>query len=451
LRNRAITALKTARLGSFDAETFWRDPGLASLPTLPDHTTRRIVTAMDELLFLGCNVGDLLLTRFPMQAAFVHYLEQIGFAFEHNADPLESEEIQEPQASIFDILFKDPPAACELLTGVSQIAPYAILSGAQEFCQKYSIPFDGPSLATVVKANSKAVSHEMAVELGLKNFGCLVGSSSDLVEQGMCILATRPLLIKDLFGVSGKGSLVVQSESMLKRIGAHLAAQEKKGKRVSLLIEPFLAKKLDFSCQMRIEPDGHVRFLGLQKIHNRQLAYYGSSRLDEEQVGILERGGYFRQMEAFAACLYKDGYWGNVCIDSMQLEDGNVVPVVEINARESMGLLNYHLDQLFAQDRLCSYFTFLLVGHPGPLDFGKLLGILDQAGLLFTCRSARGILPLSANALTINLNQPSPTPSAYPMRKGRFYFSILAHPEERQVWLKSLRDAFQDFGFTLYS
>jgi len=209
--------------------------------------------------------------------------------------------------------------------------------------------------------------------------------------------------------------------------------------------------KLDFSCQIRIEPAGQVQFLGLQQMHNHQLAYHGSSRLDAEQAEMLEQVGYFRQMEELAAYLYRDGYWGDVCIDSMQLEDGNVVPVVEINARESMGLLNYHLDQLFAHEGIRSYFTFLSVGHRGPLDFGNLLGILDPAGLLFTCKGARGILPLSANALTINLNQPSPTLSASPMRKGRFYFSILAHPEERQVWLKSLRDAFQDFGFTLYS
>jgi len=298
-----MTALKTVHLGSFDAEAFWRDPELASLPALPDQAGRRIVNAMDELLFLGCKAGDLLLTRFPMQAAFVDYLGQIGFAFEHNADPLDSETIQERQTSIFDILVNSSPEACELLAGVSLIAPYAIVPGTQEFCHKYSIPFDGPSLAAVVKANSKAISHQMAVDLGLKNFGCLVGSSSELVEQGMRTLADGPLIIKDLFGVSGKGSLVVQSESMLKRIGAHLAAQEKKGKRVSLLIEPFLAMKLDFSCQIRIEPAGQVQFLGLQQMHNHQLAYHGSSRLDAEQAEMLEQVGYFRQMEELAAYL----------------------------------------------------------------------------------------------------------------------------------------------------
>jgi hypothetical protein len=193
-----------------------------------------------------------------------------------------------------------------------------------------------------------------------------------------------------------------------------------------------------------------VQFLGLQKMHNQQLAYHGSSPLDVEQAGMLERGGYFLQMEAVAGCLYMEGYWGDVCIDSMLLEDGSVVPVVEINARESMGLLNYHLDQLFAQDGLRSYFTFLSVGHPGPFDFGNLLEILDQAGLLFTCKRARGILPLSASTLTINLNQPIPTKLPSSMRKGRFYFSIVARPEEWKAWLESLRRSFQDLGFTLY-
>ena len=209
---------------------------------------------------------------------------------------------------------------------------------------------------------------------------------------------------------------------MLERIAAHLAVQEKKGERVSLLVEPFLAKKLDFSCQMHIELDGQVRFLSLQQMHNQQLAYQGSSRLGAEQTALIERSGYFRQMEAVGARIYREGYWGDVCIDSMQLEDGCVIPVVEINARKSMGLMNYHLDQFFSPDGLHSYFTFLSVGYPGPLRFDELLQGLEQAGLLFTRRQMRGILPLSANTLTINLNQPRLIPAPFLDAQGALLF-----------------------------
>jgi hypothetical protein len=447
-----MSASKTVHLGTFDAETFWRDPGLARLPALPDPAAGRIVTAMDELLFPGCRPGDVLLTRFPMDAALANYLEQIGFVFEHNRIALDDGAMRESQASIFEIAQTAPPLLVhELLAGVSQVAPYAIIPATEAFCRKYSLPFAGPALAAVVQVNSKVYSHWLAVELGLKDYGCQVGSAAELIEEGRRYLTQGPLVIKDPFGVSGKGNLVIQSGTMVDRIGAHLAAQEKEGKNVSLVLEPFLAKKLDFSCQLCIEPDGRMHFLSLQRMYNQQLAYRGSSRLGAEQVAVLEQSGYFHKLEAVAARIYRDGYWGDLCIDSMALQDGTVVPVVEINARKSMGLINHYLDEFFSPDRLHSSLGCLSVGCPGPFHFAELLEKLEGAGLLFTQKQRRGIMPLSTNTLTINLGQPGQLGSPSGVRKGRFYFSILAAPEEREAWLEKLRCFYKASGFSVYS
>ena len=446
-----MPASKTVHLGTFDAETFWRDPGLARLPALPDPAAGRMVAAMDELLFPGCQPGDVLLTRFPMDAALANYLEQIGFVFEHNRTALDDGAMQ-PQASIFEIAQVAPPLMVhELLAGVNRVAPYAILPATEAFCRKYSLPFAGPALAAVVRANSKVYSHQMAVELGLKDYGCQVGNAAELIEQGRRYLTQGTLIIKDPFGVAGRGNLMLQSGTTLDRIGAHLAAQEKEGKRVSLVVEPFLMKRLDFSCQLRIEPDGRVHFLSLQQMHNQQLAYQGSSRLGAEQAAVVEQSGYFHKLEAVAARLYQDGYWGDLCIDSMWLQDGRVVPVVEINARKSMGLINHCLDQFFGPDRLRSSLGCLAVGYPGPLHFAGLLEKLEGTGLLFTRKRRRGVMPLSANTLTVNLNQTGQLRSPSRIGKGRFYFSILAPPEERGAWLEKLRCFCKASGFSVYS
>jgi hypothetical protein len=287
--------------------------------------------------------------------------------------------------------------------------------------------------------------------LGLKDYGCQVTSAAELVEQGRRTLACGPLIVKDPFGVAGKDNLPIQAGTMLERIAAHLAAQEKKGKRVSLLVEPFLPKKLDFSCQMRIEPDGQVHFLSLQQMHNDHLTYQGSSRLGAEEAAGLEPWGYFGKLEAVAARLYRDGYWGDVCVDSMLLQDGTVIPVVEINARQSMGLINHHLDQFFSPDRLPTSLACLSVGYSGPLRFAELLEKLEKAGLLFTRRRGCGIMPLSANTLLVNLNAPQPPESPARLRKGRLYFSILAPPGERPAWPERLRCFLKEAGFSVYS
>jgi hypothetical protein len=465
--------MKTVHLGTMSAEDYWRDPGLARLPALPDPAAERIVAAMDELLFPLCQPGDLLLTRHPMDPALADYLARSGFRFEHNRVPLD-DGAGDSKASVFGLLQQaDPGVVHELLSDVQRVAPYAVLPDTEAFCRRYGLFDDGPALAAVTKVNSKAYSHQLAVALGLKDYGCVVESAAELVERGRRYLVadgtgksaignraygdaaardTRGgLLVKDPFGVSGKGNLLVQSEGMLERIGAHLAAQERAGKKVSLLLEPFLAKELDFSCQMRIDADGTAHCLSLQQMHNQQLSYQGSSRLGDEQAAFLERAGYMRQMEAVAAQVYRDGYWGDLCIDSMVLQGGTVAPVVEINARQSMGLINHSLEQFFDQDQLPSHLGFLSLGYVGSLWYAEFLDEIKRAGLLFNQGQRRGVVPLSANALTINMNSHDQHRPPGKARKGRLYYAILARREERQPWLDRLRSFCRETGFLLYA
>jgi hypothetical protein len=135
----------------------------------------------------------------------------------------------------------------------------------------------------------------------------------------------------------------------------------------------------------------------------------------------------------------------------MVLQDGAVIPVVEINARQSMGLINHHLDQFFSSDQLPSRLGCLSLGYPGPLRFAELLEKLEGAGLLFTRKQPCGIMPLSANTLMVNLNGPEQPGSPARLRKGRFYFSILAPPGECPAWLERLRCFYKELGFSVYS
>ncbi|MFD1906532.1 hypothetical protein ACFSQ7_25010 [Paenibacillus rhizoplanae] len=64
----------------------------------------------------------------------------------------------------------------------------------------------------------------------------------------------------------------------------------------------------------------------------------GSESMEEEERMVLERAGYFDVMIQVANDLFKDGYFGPVCIDSMVLKDGTLVPIVEINARKIYGI-----------------------------------------------------------------------------------------------------------------
>jgi hypothetical protein len=76
---------------------------------------------------------------------------------------------------------------------------------------------------------------------------------------------------------------------------------------------------------------------------------------------------------------------------------------------------------------------------------------LERAGLLFTRRQGCGIMPLSANTLLVNLNAPEQPEAPARLRKGRFYFSIVASPAERPARLEKLRGFLKELGFSAYS
>ena len=55
--------------------------------------------------------------------------------------------------------------------------------------------------------------------------------------------------------------------------------------------------------------------------------------------------------------------------------------MVEINARQSMGLINHHLEQFFAGH--ARHLGYLSLGRVGALDYAAFLDALERAGSAF--------------------------------------------------------------------
>jgi hypothetical protein len=130
-------------------------------------------------------------------------------------------------------------------------------------------------------------------------------------------------------------------------------------------------------------------------------------------------------MERLAKELYSDGYFGHVCIDSMLLEDADWIPIVEINARKSMSLMKNHLDKHLIKMDKKGNFNHYKVSYFGHTSFEKLLHEMNQAELLFVPGKQNGVIPLSANTLTI-AQEPNR------QNRGRLYFSLVYETEEER-------------------
>ena len=444
-------------LGTFNSERFWRDDRLTRLPALNDSEADNIVMAMDELLFVMCQDSDILITHFKLNNAFKDYISELGFSFINNGiniiSPFSINNKENKDKSACQLLLEtnDKDYYQTLLVSGIKISPYSVLPCTIKMCKAYGILYDLPEINIVKKVNSKIYSKALANEINANIIGRIAYNHQELQEIGREYLRSSPIVIKDEYGVSGKGNVLAFSDKNLQKIVKHIAAQEHKGGYTQIIVEPFLDKELDFSCQLYIDAQGNSKILSIQKIFNNGFAYQGSCKAEDIFIDFLTKCGYVSQMEKVAKKLYEDGYFGYVCVDSMLLKNGQLVPIVEVNARKSMGLINHHIDEFLSTFSLQSNLVYLSLGYSCEIEFHEILTTMQRQSVLFHPDCKRGIIPLSANTLFIN-RELSDDKHIQKVYKGRFYVSVVGKDlKERGFLLETLRNILVALGFRVYN
>ncbi len=404
--------------GSFDAERFWEPGNLSHLPVMADETAKKITARMDELLFLLCGNEDVLFTKEGFHPAFKKYLTELGFSFDCNEERFSMEDSPLP--------IPHP----ERVAGAA-LNPFALLPNMEDWCRRFAVSYQFPSMPCVKEVNSKGYSYKLRRRLGLDYGAVLVNSAEELLTLGATLLNQHKqgVVVKELYGVSGKGNLLIQSPAILERIARFLDKQERKGCLTQLLLEPFLEKERDFACAAFIGRDQSVRILTVQEMKTIGLAYGGSSKMQSDLYTYIEQSGYFRYIASACEALGRTGYFGDVCFDSMLLQDGSVIPIVEINARKSMTLFKYHLDRRLEVSGLEALFSYAPLLAPPGFSFSHLVKLLEEEKLLFAPGQPEGILPLSAN--TINQMDQREAANCNRKQRGRIYFAAAARTQER--------------------
>jgi len=491
-------------MGTFDPETRWRDSNLTRLPAMPDKDREAIVLCMDELLFPFCGPQDMLYSRCRIDPALHEYLHGLNFSFQTRyLYDLGNEKMPLPAPDVFkECMFRlaadqvqhflsdhrvlqtagsdclqntvlpDSISLMNPTVDVHQtqskdgvvtthathiLSPYAIMADTLDYLQTAE-PFGPlPDIETVVRVNSKLYSNQLLTRIGEKSYGIEANSAAEIEVTGNVLLRRGPYLLKDPFGVSGKGNLLIESETMQRIIVKHLRAQESGGLRSQFLLEPLLLKEIDFSSHWFIQEDGKTEFISVQRMMNHQQNYSGSITANEELIQLLKNSNYFSVMDKALRFLAEDGYYGFVCFDSMILMDGEIVPIVEINARKSMGLINSYLDKHWEPYGQTGWLTFLSLGLPEGFTIGKLLQSLGNSGLLVTTSGNYGIVPLSSNTVMVNeiLTRRRVVEGIQHRRgmpKGRLYVSVLGRDDEhRSELVESLRQVLADMSVKVYN
>jgi hypothetical protein len=442
-------------LGTFNSENFWKNSNSCVLPSYSDPQSDMIITAMDELQFVFCNrQDDLLITRYPMNVTHKNYLLELGFTFKNNEFSVIDEKSEKDtitEQSLCQLILQKTKNKYlnKLIHDITDFSPFSILPDTHDLCINYQINNIIPSVDVVKKVNSKIFSHMLSKELFINTKGEVVNSADELGYVGRRFLKDTDFIIKDEFGVSGKGNILVKTEKILESIVRYISKQEKKGKETIFLLEPVLNSQSDFSCQFDINPKGELQLMSIQKMQNNGFAFSGIQTAEEDFFRIIDKKEYLKQVELIAKKLYKEGYFGPVCLDSMLLQDGSVVPIIEINARKSMGLINHFLDQFlfqFSQSGSVIFFSLIL---KKTIKFEELIDKMNKKNILFQKNKHAGIIPLSANTLYINQKSTSEQGQVQPF-KGRFYVSVVDKDgEDRERIVNTMKMIFNEFDINV--
>ncbi|MCS7483585.1 hypothetical protein ACFFQW_11010 [Umezawaea endophytica] len=413
-----MTTGRVVRFGTFDVERRWRPDGLATLPAITDPAADLVTSAMDELLAVTCGPGDVLFTGADVPPSFQAVLQDAGVDVDHRVAPPDP---AAPGATVERRLLSRPP---EDLRGTAS-TPYAVLPETSEVVRALGLRAAVPECRAVRTVSSKSWSNELVRELGLFGAGVVVDSVPRLLEE-VEALDGETVLLKDPFGVSGRGTIEVSSPGVLRSVSRVLSRQADRGLAVEVLVQRRFDRVADFSAQFHVRADGRVDWYGVRLIENTGFTYAGSRPVPAELGTRLAELGYRAVLEEVGAALAGAGYHGPVCVDSMLLRDGTLVPVLEINPRMSMGLIS-----ILAARRLAGPATRArLAVRTLPTDsphrtFDALVEDLSASRALFRS-GGTGLLPLAANTLLSS--------------RGRLYCAVVARDQDEDRMLDTVLD-----------
>lgn len=415
-----------AFIAEFNAEEKYKTGEEYSLPSFsfPGKIVDSLHDGMDGLLLCMLEEGDSLITKYKLPSKYLTYWKNNFFGF-NNIGLLDETDIDDK--NVYQLI-GESQEMCKLLEGKTLIEysnnpDYCLLASKNAAFEK---PMDSEIIRTI---NKKSFSNTLKLKYGLNGAGINVTSIEAFELEAKGLLKTSgKILIKDSLGVSGKGIQIIESEMQIARLVKHFKKQKESGKQIfDFVIEPYFNKKIDFSCHFHIDKNGNATIQGYQKNNNKGFAYKESVSLVDAELLLIESSDYKSAIHTVSKELFDMGYNGFVCLDSMILENDEIIEIVEINPRMSMARFNLNMQKKVG--RLCCL-TYSDVSFANDYYIDDLLDELYKNDLLYS-KGGKGVVPLAPGTWSIH---------RFEGNKGiklRAYYLIVYDSEDE---MKSMRE-----------
>lgn len=186
----------------------------------------------------------------------------------------------------------------------------------QEWARSKDLIYQMPPWDVVKMVNAKTYSFSKSPLPGSK-----------LLYKGDRIEANQ--VLKTCYGTAGRGLVISDHPKAL------VFCEKEWGRGLPIIAEPKVERTLDFSTQWVISPSGEIAYLGSTICKTSEQGAHISNSVGDKAPTFLEeqKSAAMPILEEMAQM----GYFGEVGFDAMIYGSNQLQPVVEINARKTMG------------------------------------------------------------------------------------------------------------------
>ncbi|MFI8503614.1 ATP-grasp domain-containing protein [Streptomyces sp. NPDC085524] len=368
-------------LGNFEVEEVWAR-GEHTLPRFSAASGSAVVNRMDEFALLLAGEGDHVVLKTAPDPDYLAYLRSLGLAL----PTLHVVAAQDSQRNVTQDVLADP-ALLERLRALAaqgaRLLPHGVSVLEEELSRQTGLPLAGAGADLAKAVNSKIYSRRAADELGLRQpagWTCenvdelaeALGHARDLIDQG------RRTVVKEAFGVSGKGIVVLENKRWTERVLRMVRQSvERSGEpRIAFVVEEWVPHRGDLNYQFTVGRDQQVHFDFVKRAVTENGVHKGHrfpAHLTDGQLVAVHDAA-----QALGKRLAADGYTGVVGVDALLDDADGIWPVLEINARNNMSTYQVRLQEHLVGTGRVALARHYPVRLDRPLGFARLRELLGD-------------------------------------------------------------------------
>jgi len=245
----------------------------------------------------------------------------------------DEERVASDRAGVALVASVDPDCGAGLA-----LEPWGWTPSAVAFGMSVGATVDPVPVEIVARVNSKAFSHAVERELGVAVPGAGIAASRAEVDARLariCPGRGDKWVVKGLFGFAARERVLGRGPALDPASALWVERRVARGER--LLVEPWLQVTREYGVQLDVARDGCVDVLGVSRMQTNgagvTTGFVLGDRIEPDRAAELERIA-----RDVGRRLADEGYRGPANVDALE-HSGGLRPLLEINARRTMGLV----------------------------------------------------------------------------------------------------------------